>query len=187
MKIVLHENKKGEHGKDNEHESWRNEVSATIRFLATLFSVLRLLIDKTLLFSINVKSIFVGFLLLESCIYDRQLMSKSIFSLNLYELIKKNNYQGFSLSLIRRFCNSIVKCLRLLYHENIIHCDLKPVSWVTFFVHFWSFCVNMTTTWKKSSSTPQKSFNLQPFFFSFTGECFVEAARQQFHQSHRFR
>lgn len=54
----------------------------------------------------------------------------SIFSLNLYELIKKNNYQGFSLSLIRRFCNSIVKCLRLLYHENIIHCDLKPVRFV---------------------------------------------------------
>ncbi|XP_055381936.1 dual specificity tyrosine-phosphorylation-regulated kinase 2 [Condylostylus longicornis] len=49
-----------------------------------------------------------------------------LMSLNLYELIKKNNYQGFSLSLIRRFCNSIVKCLRLLYKENIIHCDLKP-------------------------------------------------------------
>ncbi|XP_046812292.1 dual specificity tyrosine-phosphorylation-regulated kinase 2-like [Lucilia cuprina] len=30
------------------------------------------------------------------------------------------------MSLIRRFCNSIVKCLRLLYKENIIHCDLKP-------------------------------------------------------------
>lgn len=49
-----------------------------------------------------------------------------LMSLNLYELIKKNNYQGFSLSLIRRFCNSIVKCLRLLYEEKIIHCDLKP-------------------------------------------------------------
>ncbi|GAB0100122.1 Dual specificity tyrosine-phosphorylation-regulated kinase [Sergentomyia squamirostris] len=49
-----------------------------------------------------------------------------LMSLNLYELIKKNNYQGFSLSLIRRFCNSIVKCLKLLYQENIIHCDLKP-------------------------------------------------------------
>jgi len=49
-----------------------------------------------------------------------------LMSYNLYELIKKNNYQGFSLSLIRRFCNSIIKCLRLLYQENIIHCDLKP-------------------------------------------------------------
>lgn len=53
-------------------------------------------------------------------------ISFELMSLNLYELIKKNNYQGFSLSLIRRFCNSIVKCLRLLYAENIIHCDLKP-------------------------------------------------------------
>ncbi|XP_053980584.1 dual specificity tyrosine-phosphorylation-regulated kinase 2-like [Hylaeus volcanicus] len=49
-----------------------------------------------------------------------------LMSLNLYELIKKNNYQGFSLSLIRRFANSLVSCLRLLYRENIIHCDLKP-------------------------------------------------------------
>ncbi|XP_059617557.1 dual specificity tyrosine-phosphorylation-regulated kinase 2 isoform X2 [Phlebotomus argentipes] len=53
-------------------------------------------------------------------------ISFELMSLNLYELIKKNNYQGFSLSLIRRFCNSIIKCLRLLYQENIIHCDLKP-------------------------------------------------------------
>ncbi|XP_053694501.1 dual specificity tyrosine-phosphorylation-regulated kinase 2 isoform X2 [Sabethes cyaneus] len=53
-------------------------------------------------------------------------ISFELMSLNLYELIRKNNYQGFSLSLIRRFCNSIVKCLRLLYQENIIHCDLKP-------------------------------------------------------------
>ncbi|UYV77756.1 DYRK4 [Cordylochernes scorpioides] len=46
---------------------------------------------------------------------------------NLYELIKKNNYQGFSLSLIRRFAHSLVQCLRLLARESIIHCDLKPV------------------------------------------------------------
>ncbi|EAA12191.4 AGAP007847-PA, partial [Anopheles gambiae str. PEST] len=51
-----------------------------------------------------------------------------LMSLNLYELIKKNNYQGFSLSLIKRFCNSIVKCLRFLDELDIIHCDLKPVS-----------------------------------------------------------
>ncbi|XP_076388018.1 uncharacterized protein LOC100876289 isoform X2 [Megachile rotundata] len=49
-----------------------------------------------------------------------------LMSLNLYELIKKNNYKGFSLSLIRRFANSLISCLRLLYREKIIHCDLKP-------------------------------------------------------------
>ncbi|CAG9784685.1 unnamed protein product [Diatraea saccharalis] len=46
--------------------------------------------------------------------------------INLYELIKKNKYQGFSLSLIRRFASSLLRCLRLLEAENIIHCDLKP-------------------------------------------------------------
>ncbi|XP_046612813.1 uncharacterized protein LOC124301596 [Neodiprion virginianus] len=53
-------------------------------------------------------------------------ISFELMSLNLYELIKKNNYQGFSLSLIRRFANSLIQCLRLLHRENIIHCDLKP-------------------------------------------------------------
>ncbi|XP_024084693.1 dual specificity tyrosine-phosphorylation-regulated kinase 4-like isoform X3 [Cimex lectularius] len=49
-----------------------------------------------------------------------------LMNLNLYELIKKNNYQGFSIPLIKRFAQSLVKCLKLLYEENIIHCDLKP-------------------------------------------------------------
>ncbi|CAH1989803.1 unnamed protein product [Acanthoscelides obtectus] len=53
-------------------------------------------------------------------------ISFELLSLNLYELIKKNNYQGFSLNLIRRLANSLLKCLRLLQKENIIHCDLKP-------------------------------------------------------------
>lgn len=53
-------------------------------------------------------------------------ISFELMSLNLYELIKKNNYQGFTLSLVRRFANCLINCLRLLYRENIIHCDLKP-------------------------------------------------------------
>ena len=47
--------------------------------------------------------------------------------MNLYELIKRNNFQGFSTSLIRRFAYSLLHCLRLLRRERIIHCDLKPV------------------------------------------------------------
>ena len=50
------------------------------------------------------------------------------FRMNLYELIKKNNFQGFSLALIRRFAYSILQCLKVLHREKIIHCDLKPVS-----------------------------------------------------------
>ncbi|XP_037082345.1 dual specificity tyrosine-phosphorylation-regulated kinase 4-like, partial [Pollicipes pollicipes] len=49
-----------------------------------------------------------------------------LMGLNLFELIKKNNYQGVSMSLIRKFASSMIQCLRLLYKEGIIHCDLKP-------------------------------------------------------------
>ena len=48
--------------------------------------------------------------------------------MNLYELIKKNNFQGFSVALIRRFAYALLQCLKLLAREKIIHCDLKPVS-----------------------------------------------------------
>ncbi|XP_076325984.1 dual specificity tyrosine-phosphorylation-regulated kinase 4-like isoform X2 [Tachypleus tridentatus] len=49
-----------------------------------------------------------------------------LMGLNLYELIKKNSYQGLSLALIRRLSHSLVQCLCLLSRENVIHCDLKP-------------------------------------------------------------
>ena len=48
--------------------------------------------------------------------------------INLYELMKNNSFQGFSLSIVRRFTLSVLKCLQMLYIEKIIHCDLKPVS-----------------------------------------------------------
>ncbi|KAM4783844.1 dual specificity tyrosine-phosphorylation-regulated kinase 4 [Cyanocitta cristata] len=49
-----------------------------------------------------------------------------LLGINLYELIKKNNFQGFSLSLIRHFTRCVLRCLQVLYQERIIHCDLKP-------------------------------------------------------------
>ncbi|XP_067090726.1 dual specificity tyrosine-phosphorylation-regulated kinase 4 [Osmerus mordax] len=53
-------------------------------------------------------------------------ISFELLGVNLYELIKKNNFQGFSLALIRRFTHSLLKCLQMLNREKIIHCDLKP-------------------------------------------------------------
>lgn len=49
-----------------------------------------------------------------------------LLSMNLYELIKKNKFQGFSLTLVRKFAHSILMCLDMLYRNRIIHCDLKP-------------------------------------------------------------
>ncbi|KAL7976313.1 hypothetical protein Chor_002532 [Crotalus horridus] len=60
------------------------------------------------------------------CFRNHFCISFELLGLNLYELIKKNNFQGFTLGLIRRFTHCILRCLQFLYTEKIIHCDLKP-------------------------------------------------------------
>ncbi|XP_038054093.1 dual specificity tyrosine-phosphorylation-regulated kinase 2-like [Patiria miniata] len=49
-----------------------------------------------------------------------------LLSMNLYELIKKNKFQGFSLQLVRKFAHSLLQCLDALHRNRIIHCDMKP-------------------------------------------------------------
>ncbi|CAD8062778.1 unnamed protein product [Paramecium sonneborni] len=49
-----------------------------------------------------------------------------LLSMNLYDLIKINNFSGLQLELIRRFAIQILNSLSFLYKHNIIHCDLKP-------------------------------------------------------------
>ncbi|KAJ8370932.1 hypothetical protein SKAU_G00109600 [Synaphobranchus kaupii] len=53
-------------------------------------------------------------------------MTFELLSMNLYELIKRNKFQGFSLPLVRKFAMSILQCLEALQRSKIIHCDLKP-------------------------------------------------------------
>ncbi|KAJ8265129.1 hypothetical protein COCON_G00142280 [Conger conger] len=53
-------------------------------------------------------------------------MTFELLSMNLYELIKRNKFQGFSLPLVRKFALSILQCLEALQRSKIIHCDLKP-------------------------------------------------------------
>ena len=61
------------------------------------------------------------------CMFRRHLIiSFELFSINLYEFIKSNNFEGVSLSLIRRFAIQILQALKYLKEENLIHCDLKP-------------------------------------------------------------
>eukprot|EP00736_Rhodelphis_marinus_P001475 Rmarinus@m.28030 len=53
-------------------------------------------------------------------------ISFELLSINLYELIKNNQFQGLSLGLIRRFAVQLLTALRFLRKQRIIHCDLKP-------------------------------------------------------------
>ena len=49
-----------------------------------------------------------------------------LLSINLYEFIKSNDFQGVSIGLIRRFAIQILQGLRYIRQQNIIHWDLKP-------------------------------------------------------------
>lgn len=61
------------------------------------------------------------------CMFRKHLViSFELFSINLYEFIKNNNFEGVSLSLIRRFAIQILQALKYLREESLIHCDLKP-------------------------------------------------------------
>ncbi|KAK9674782.1 dual specificity protein kinase yak1, variant 2 [Basidiobolus ranarum] len=49
-----------------------------------------------------------------------------LLSVNLYELIKQNQFRGLSTNLVRVFTNQILDSLCILKEARIIHCDLKP-------------------------------------------------------------
>lgn len=53
-------------------------------------------------------------------------ISTELLGMNLYEFIKSNDFNGFSLKLIRRFTKQLLSSLVLLHSHRIIHCDLKP-------------------------------------------------------------
>ena len=53
-------------------------------------------------------------------------IAMELLSINLYELIKANNFVGFTTALIRRFTNQMLQSLALMRHHRIVHCDLKP-------------------------------------------------------------
>lgn len=49
-----------------------------------------------------------------------------LLSVNLYELIKQNQYRGFSLKLCRIFLAQVLDAMCVLKEARIVHCDLKP-------------------------------------------------------------
>src|ERR1700677_2430398 len=49
-----------------------------------------------------------------------------LLSVNLYELIKQNQFRGLSTTLVRVFAQQLLNGLALLNKASMIHCDLKP-------------------------------------------------------------
>lgn len=53
-------------------------------------------------------------------------MAFELLSVNLYELIKQNQFRGLSTTLVRVFAQQLLNALSLLNKAHLIHCDLKP-------------------------------------------------------------
>lgn len=87
----------------------------------TEIAILKHLKSKDTNNSMNVVHMFESFIF-----RDHTCITFELLSLNLYELTRKNKFNGFSLHLVRRFAYSILKCLEALHENKIIHCDLKP-------------------------------------------------------------
>ena len=49
-----------------------------------------------------------------------------LLDLNLYELLKQNQFRGLPLPMIRHFLTQILEALTVIEDAHIIHCDLKP-------------------------------------------------------------
>lgn len=45
---------------------------------------------------------------------------------SLYDLLKKNDYRGFPLKMVRRFFQQILKSVGFLHRLGYTHTDLKP-------------------------------------------------------------
>jgi len=53
-------------------------------------------------------------------------MTFEMLSMNLYEFIKANNFQGVSSSLVRRFAIQLLVAMHFMRENSIVHCDMKP-------------------------------------------------------------
>lgn len=49
-----------------------------------------------------------------------------LLSSNLYELVKRNNFRGLGIKLVRVFAKQLLDSLKVLKDAKLIHCDLKP-------------------------------------------------------------
>lgn len=65
--------------------------------------------------------------IIETLVFRKHLiLSFEMLSMNLYEFIKMNNFQGVSEGLVRRFAIQILVSLHYMKEYSIVHCDMKP-------------------------------------------------------------
>lgn len=74
----------------------------------------------------NVVHLRDRFIFRKHLVTSTQCISFELLSVNLYELLKSNKFQGLSMGLVKRFAAQILNCLKFSKKLRVIHCDLKP-------------------------------------------------------------
>jgi serine/threonine protein kinase len=65
--------------------------------------------------------------MLDYFVYRRHLcIVFELLSVNLYDVVKHNNFRGLPFTMVRSLVDQLVRCLVCLKMSNILHCDLKP-------------------------------------------------------------
>ena len=57
-------------------------------------------------------------------------LSFQLYYLNMYDVIKKNAYIGFTLSRCYEYTRQLISALKFIHCKGIVHCDLKPENTV---------------------------------------------------------
>ncbi|XP_059142536.1 dual specificity tyrosine-phosphorylation-regulated kinase 2-like [Physella acuta] len=57
---------------------------------------------------------------------NHMVISFELLGMNLYQVLKRNNYRGLGMSRILPITRCVLRCLELLFKNRIIHCDIKP-------------------------------------------------------------
>ena len=53
-------------------------------------------------------------------------LGSTFTKLNMYDLIKENDFEGFPMEVVRNYSIQILKALKYMKSLSVIHCDLKP-------------------------------------------------------------
>ena len=90
-------------------------------------------------------------------------IAMELLSINLYELIKQNQFQGLSTQLVKVFTAQLLDALTVLKEARLIHCDLKPENILLDYTGHIALCdfglckLNMSETEKTNSASTDDS------------------------------
>lgn len=103
---------------------------------------------------------------------------------NLYEILKRRQFRGLPLSIVREFIRQALEGMNILSKQNIIHCDLKPENILLVSEHSHDFMntIGLTSTTEITSDTA-----LSIKLIDFGSACFEGQSRHTYIQSRFYR